>query len=560
MYFEYGYCSALLSLVVLLFFGVYSMAIYVKTDTCHYSSAVKMTCTGEEPDTDCKRTYNPCGVAWKFYLSMANDQRPELDQVQDLLFFFVFFIVMGFQVALYMRMDSVAKQYDSDTLDITDFTVELRNLPADVCDHDIADYFAQLQLTDSRGEQLRAKMVAINYVFRNYDSLQTAFDKLLKLTGETRHAHATEVISRESERLQQALAADFTIHKDQKKRQRNFTGKAFVTFETEEQFKAVCKYGRLKWFNFFLFHNFGFACNCLSSGTVSVKHQLRKNSGYFVVLKSPEPDELIWINLSRPNWLNNILRLVSFLLMYFTCIITFIFIVEFKSQSRDGPDVSPALSLLYSVLIIIFNAVTVGLASVIAHTIQRPATNSELSNTIVWRAACIMFFNSVVSLIMMLDEIYEKDMTRREFWIEKGGASDMFMLVVTSFLDAALEYVNVGFFWKLFQRMQLIKDSKSAKITQRDANALFEGPDFAIEARGAKYLYRTCLMFFLLRSFPIVAALHAFCLLVFLYNDRLWLLKFCRTPRRYSVEMIYDFIRFFDLVLIAFGVDTVNCS
>ena len=561
MYFEYGYCSVLLCLVVLLFFGVYSMVQYAKADTCHYSSAVKMTCTGEEPDITCKRAYNPCGVAWKFYLSMGNDQRPDQDVIQDLLFFFVFFIVAGFQVALYVRMDTVAKQYDSDTLDITDFTVELRNLPRDVCDRDIEAYFDRLDLPEMHGEKVRAKVVAINYVFRNYDKLLTAFDRLHKMAGEDSKYEASESRSfiLQAEQLNKNLLDHFSIHKTENVSNQNFTGKAFVTFETEDQFESVCSYGRLKAFNMFFYRNFGFACNCFSSGTTNVRHRLRENSDYFVIVKSPEPDELIWANLGRSNCLNNVLSLVSFVLMYGTCIITFFFIFGFKLSSRSSQDVSPALSLLYSVLIILFNLVTVSLASIIAQSIQRPVTNSILSSTIVWRAALIMFFNSAISLFILSQQ--QEDLTAvNDFWMEKGVSSDMFMLVVTSFADAAFEYLNLGFLFNLFKRWRLEKNSKTSKVSQRDANALYEGPSFVVEGRGAKYLYRTCLMFFLLKGFPIVAALHAICLLVFIYNDKLWLLKICRTPRKYSVEMIYDFIRFFDLVIFFYGVTLVNCS
>lgn len=77
------------------------------------------------------------------------------------------------------------------------------------------------------------------------------------------------------------------------------------------------------------------------------------------------------------------------------------------------------------------------------------------------------------------------------------------MFIITSFLTPALDLFNPGYFIKLARQKFEQKLGEKSKLTQKQANLLFEGPDFGIVRRYVAILKLTFLTCFYCQAIPL---------------------------------------------------------
>lgn len=147
-------------------------------------------------------------------------------------------------------------------------------------------------------------------------------------------------------------------------------------------------------------------------------------------------------------------------------------------------------------------------------------------------------------------------------WTDKGLANDLWFMQVFAIIDPFTTLVNLALVKKLLARWRIKADGdgvESLTMTQREANEAFEGPDFIHHSRISKYLKSIMLAMFLLCIFPVSSVISMFCISIYYWFDKIYLLRFSKIPDYSSVQLIYSVLNYFEFILVVAGVsDDLN--
>ena len=164
--------------------------------------------------------------------------------------------------------------------------------------------------------------------------------------------------------------------------------------------------------------------------------------------------------------------------------------------------------------------------------------------------------NSTILLIFLNWSISGVELADK-MWTDKGLANDLWFMQVFAIIDPFTTLINLALLKKLLARWRIKADAdgvESLTMTQREANEAFEGPDFIHHSRISKYLKSIMLAMFLLCIFPVSSLISMFCISIYYWFDKIYLLRFTRIPDYSSVQLIYSVLNYFEFILVVAAV------
>jgi len=293
----------------------------------------------------------------------------------------------------------------------------------------------------------------------------------------------------------------------------NFANVVFVSFSTiNEQEKFLEKY-RKNLFEkiIFLFKNFKYIfCECFITNKREIL-KTREIDEFIEVSPAPEPDDIIFENLSTK-------KIDRILLVCFTTFISFLFIaisfiivvlltmaqekinnLSFGEKNFSKYAVSIAMTGIISTVNIILEIILEKLTKIESHI---SLTNFNLSFSV--KLSICTFVNSAI--VPLISNICANIETL-EIHYELLVSNMLTMFVVNSVVSPLMWTFNVGFYINKLLKWKIERKKNNLDMNQKKLNELYEYMDINL-AYKYSYLSKTLLMtFFYLPVFPLGLAI-----------------------------------------------------
>ena len=288
-------------IISFLVYSIYNLYIFARDNWCNYDMMDPLTT---------HQIY--CGNAWKFYFSQANKTEFEIDKIERALYILNWVALLALKIYYVRRMVRLDRRLDENMTEITDFTVEIRGLPSKLQAMDLIHYFdGRVLHSIDLGKDVTLVPKFANYVFSDTDDLITNQDlkirRALKKYGEFKvkgmEIEKTEQKTIYFERVDQLeknleeryilpLAEfDTNVHSAL-----NFTGKAFITFNTIIERNAVLDQMGISGIPKMFIKYLGVIPDFFDSLELG-NHQSSENGGIeFFVLPARNPADILWEN------------------------------------------------------------------------------------------------------------------------------------------------------------------------------------------------------------------------------------------------------------------------
>jgi hypothetical protein len=270
------------------------------------------------------------------------------------------------------------------------------------------------------------------------------------------------------------------------------TGQAFITFETQEDARAVeLKYGRQWAYRFWNSTIRSLFCCC---GKTKLERFHNKN--IFARLAN-EPNDIFWENL-EVSFKDRIMNTLKTSLFTFLAVsVTFGMVYGMKvlgdkehEKSSSGNENDSwkirAISIWPSVIIIMINFI-LSRSTRVSTSYERPHSVTAYNISVAIKLMLAMFFNTAVIALIVNYDWYED-------WFVPGGlATDATYILISNAIVSPLLYVFSPMV--CIYKLRMKKVEKAAYISQHDANLLMESPAADMAQRFAN-ISKTILLTF----------------------------------------------------------------
>lgn len=348
-----------------------------------------------------------CGKVWNFYLSVGNsDPNKPSDIISGSLFVVSFAIMVIFRVYTQYTFRSLDTKLDNLTIDITDYTVMLYNLPKNINEYDLKMYIEDLYIVDDKKEKMKLEVAAINYVFQDYKNIGDHNKKLRKRLKEYRQVYDShdalkvEKIKgefyKELEELEDQITKEFTIPKFDRGLRNNFAGIAFVTLAKEDQANAMKNQLSLPGSFKTVFKYLGFLPKpllfCLS------KHKrdnfkcdkFGDNERLVFFDGANPPEDIIWENMGDAGLSYFATKVLSTIGVIFILLVSFAILVGLKYWQLNTEG-SILVSIALTIVIKIVNAISMFFNKLFIN-FEKITSFTMLNTEYVWRTTLVNVF------------------------------------------------------------------------------------------------------------------------------------------------------------------------
>lgn len=281
-------------------------------------------------------------------------------------------------------------------------------------------------------------------------------------------------------------------HLDVKSNKDLYVGKAFVTLEKQSQAVHLAdkfEMHSLVRATFFVYYKL-FKCK-------KVKIERRYWEGERIIVeRAAEPGDVYWENLSITPFqrLKNILltyTITTFLLalvfgFYYSLHVLKKFLEDEDEERQTGNDSNNYFSWLVR-LVSIFNSIVVVFVNLLLQWLIRLLSSYEKHMTytkfrlsVATKLMIATFVNTaILPLINNLD---------RKSWFDNGGlvTTIFYNVISVSFVTPLLNVFSITYILRRFRMWKEFKKGLESKLTQKQANDLFEGPNIDMASRYAQ--------------------------------------------------------------------------
>jgi len=140
------------------------------------------------------------------------------------------------------------------------------------------------------------------------------------------------------------------------------------------------------------------------------------------------------------------------------------------------------------------------------------------------------------------------------FYAKGGLVENMFYVFITNaFLTPALSYFDPMYFWKVHQRRKAIKLGENTKMTQKQANELFEEPELDLAVKNALLVKTMLMTAFFAPAVPFALIFGILGLVVAYWVDKYLLLRRNALPIALQNELCVNMIENIEWMGLMFG-------
>lgn len=223
--------------------------------------------------------------------------------------------------------------------------------------------------------------------------------------------------------------------------------------------------------------------------------------------KATEPGDIYWENLPVTKIERLIKRTITIFVSFLVISITFVinyFLSILKQSLEDGDDSTRAkvtiriISIVMSLIVVITNFVLSKVIRILA-SFEKQETYTKYHRSVASKLSISMFINTAIVPIVVN--------ASRDDWFRPGGLMvDIFYNALSiSFISPILYFFTPGYFVKKLRVWLEEKKGDNSKMTQKQANALFEGPPLDMAQRYANTLFLFSLTVFYVLPFPLIS-------------------------------------------------------
>lgn len=375
----------------------------------------------------------------------------------------------------------------------SDFTVWFKGLPSDYSHEELEEFLVTKASTS-------IKLVNIVSTYDIKDFVKVT-EKILKLSNELEFIKEYMIsnggslpvksflcLKKKYPSLEILEARMSELKKEQEIISKNLNTKnlnpvAFVTFRSQIDSRLVAK----QW-------NLSNYTKLLTKFNICKKAQSILFKGNLITAEiAPEPSDVYWENLSADYIKKQIRRIITYFIAFVTISITFVtlfFIGEYQKQSYEDNTTSTKNSnigsSLSSILVVVINILlTISIKVYSKQEMHHSQSTYNLS--VANKLVIAMFLNTgIIPLVVNYDY--------KVMWFNTGGlANNIFWIQVSNAVVQPLLYLAAPVYQlKRIYRWIVVKRGLD-KITQYEANLLFEGPEVDLAGRYAN-LMKTCIV------------------------------------------------------------------
>ncbi|CAI2378726.1 unnamed protein product [Moneuplotes crassus] len=472
----------------------------------------------------------------------TNYKKEEL-KIQAYLNFGAIIVILILENILRRRQNILVKNIDEKNITPPDFTIYVMNLPLDKSEEEVKEWF------ENYDPNLGINIVKINYCYDIKESVRLSreldnWQKMKNYVLYYREQKCKELNISEEEAEKQGIDInpprvdyDYCCIKEtfpsfeeilSKNKQleaefetlRNnmdvntdkdlYIGKAFITLEKQHQATKLIKIFKMHYVIktiFFLYYRV-FKCK-------QVKIEKRFwNNKRIIVEQAADPVDVYWENLSIKDYQRFIKSLITYSITAILLGLVFCLYFGLNIWKQDLEDnaknsnnskeiwIVRGVSFLTSIITIFVNSILKFVIRMLSSH-EKHMTYTRYHLSVALKLTIATFVN--VALLPIFTRL-EKDK-----WFESGGLSTtiFYNIISVSFVAPILNLFNINYIIKRIKMWREKRKGINSKMTQRQANQLFVGPNMDISSAYSN----TCLIFMVVCFYtpimpilPIIAA------------------------------------------------------
>ena len=295
-------------------------------------------------------------------------------------------------------------------------------------------------------------------------------------------------------------------------------------------------------------------CSCFANKKYSFE-----NKNKLVVRRAPEPIDIIWENLEFTINQRLIREIIINLISIILVIISFLAIlglnyIQNTYITLDSKNLQYALSIIISGLIFLINFVFKKILYELTLAEKNVSMTNFYMDYSIKLTVIIFLNNAIIPLIANIVNGY---------WNNKIIlVNNIFTIfLMNSFLSPILWFVNILKCYYDYLRNSIIKQLNSQnnkkKITQRQANKIFENPSIDLSTKMA-YLGQTTLMsFFYLPIFPIGIVISMIGLILSYWVEKYNLVRVYKRPEMINFQIGKAYFSYFKIALLLYSLSNL---
>ncbi|CAI2369250.1 unnamed protein product [Moneuplotes crassus] len=505
----------------------------------------------------------------------------QIQLVQNLAFIFV--IIFG-SIFLRSSQNQIINEIDEMNITPADFGVMISNIPKDKKEEDLKDWI-QLQLD---------KQVEIVYVSYCYDITQLVkiTRKITKLQQAKAYVssyrdmvlkenrmkknnsfHQREKLSKPTlkilccirksypaiekidEQIKVQVEKQNKVQESMKKMNKSeyFCSKAFVVFSKQSHAEAIINHFETslisRIFSFIIYKIFK-----RQNSQISKRYWEGK---LIYAERASEPGDIFWDNLGVT--IRNRLKRVLWTFLIAIICLGIAFGINFgirqikkKIENQDRETILEqylirSLSIFVSFLVAIINTILGRIVRILT-SYEKHETYTKYHLSVAFKLTIAMFINTGINPLLVN---YGTDN-----WFDSTGLMvDIFYIALTiSFVGPFTYLLDPSYLIRLCKRWRELKKGDKSKLTQRQANILFEGPPLDMAQRYSNTMLLFCMAVFYVFPLPIISFICLFGAIFQYWLEKYLLLKRHKIPEQIGETMAQIFSNMIPFFCLLYGI------
>ena len=502
-----------------LYFNILKLCLYLLTSLLVISGLFGLV-TNIAADY-CSEEGNPiCTTNFIIVTTIANkaNERKKL-VIQEYLSLASFIIMLVFLQIIKAQQRRMAYFYDVNISNPSDYAVLVRNLPRSATNYEIKEFFEKEVV---RGTDCKVVDICECY---QISSLVTAYRKREILLAKSAPRKTSNSSSRQDAKLK-ILNQSISDMEETIMSQRN--GRAIITFQSQKDRRLAVQNSRIQ------------------SSCKRYIYNLTKNTSLLPIKfkghgirieQAPEPNDILWENFGQSGFKRKVMTGSLSLLLVgfaFALVILLNYVKGLIKNHIDNANFDVPVSQLIAFVILMVNIRLGGLMKgLISH--EKYSTYSKYFSSVGRKLAIVLFMNSMVTIWLanVFHSPSSREVTEARYYFGRSGIlKDYFFFFLSNFYIPTLWGIfEPGWLYRIWRRKKLIKEGFASKCTQREANAIFDGPQLDLAVKYSNLMKDILLFMFFHSILPISSICIIARLIAVYWTDKYSLLRRCAAPK-----------------------------
>ncbi|CAK64281.1 unnamed protein product (macronuclear) [Paramecium tetraurelia] len=537
LYFDFLMFSSVLISTFIIVCGIYDLIASTLGDTCH-----KLNTMGE---LECVDNFYS-----KFAKANQDNQHPDI--AGSVLNFITTLILIILLFLYRKRINLLANKIDEKSILASDYSIIIENIPRDAKEEEIRQFFSKINNVEYKIQKICMGYQIQEYlrILKSKQEQEKTFTKILECERLGKPIPPRLPNKVDLTKTLDQLAYQLDQYEDNFQNSFQFSGVAIISYNTEDEANAVCKFFKATRLHLILSQVLR---------VIGKKDIRRFGDNVILVSKAPEPGDILWGNLGVTLLEQYKRKLITNLATIFLLGICFgiLFGLSYGqfslTDTGKGEQLSQAeliaitiLGVVASVLISIINNILAIIIRKFAE-LEAPTTKTEYDISAAKKLGFAQFLNTaIITLIVNLVIVKEGEKSYYAV-IKQGGLNQdvMLIFITNGIMPWLMALLDPFYLYRLFMRYQIQLQGQACNVTQQEANEYFAGPMIDLSKKYAQLGKTLLFTFFYAYLLPLGPVLSLGSLLVIYWVEKILLLRRDSKPAPTGSEMAEEMIDFF---------------